>query len=454
MKFAATLKVIYPSTPTAVSNAILVSLGLGGLAAMALAGAVSPERQWLPWLLACACIAMGLIATYRTNVLEEALRVLGMRRAPDALWHAWALGTLAAVTTYWAVICLLMIAQTQMPATPFHWLAATVLLSLVTCLSVQRVLARIGLAARGWAWAIDGSALLLALYAMAGPGFGGAMRWLSGLPLPLLAVCTLAWPVMAYGLRRRWRASLPVRHAVRHTSATLAPGSIFAFFKRYSVLRWDGTVLGAGWHRGKTLGPVMRLFQSELLVYFLLFYMMPAQWGSTAHPLRAAGLFALYVAASHKLAVRDPHWRSLLLPGGMRRGSVGAHILRSTLTLQALLLAGVALAYIAFKLAVGTPPVEVLQRLAGALHLPFELALATSAAVAVRGRYTSKSVGIANAAMIGIAMLAFGIAGPAAGAGEWTIGPAYVLLLAAGTAVFCHLGNRRWTVEKLFREIH
>lgn len=405
-------------------------------------------------LLVCACAVMALIAAHRIKVLADALRVFSMQRAPDALWQAWARGTLTSLTRYWAAICIGMAAQLLMPASTTFWLAAPALLSLLLCLTVQRMLARSGLAVRGRALMIDIAVSALALHAAFGPGVGASAQWFASLPAPLLLAFALAWPAMAWLLQRRWQGPLPAYRASEGKPATLAPGGVSSFFKRYSVLRWDDTATGASAMPGyKPLAMLSRTVSGELLFYLVLLQILPVQWGDSATPLRALGLYIICTVTASKLLVRDLHWRSLLLPGGMRRGRIGAHILRSTLTMQALALLIAGLAYAAFQLATGTPADTVLARLAGAAILPFELAFVTSGAVALRACSTRQFMGVAGAIaiMAGIAYLVLEPRLP--DAGNWTIGQSYLSLLLAGTSALYCTANRMWTVEKLFREL-
>lgn len=453
----APLPIIIPSASIAAGTGMLALLGVFWLILLMLTtGRPDPAATGgLGALQACACAVMAIIAAHRTKVLADARRVFSLQRAPDALWRAWARCTLSSLTRYWAVLCIGMVAQLLMPASTTFWLTGPALLSPVLCLTVQRMLARHGLAARGWAWGIDIATSGLALYAAFGPGVGASVQWFSALPAPLLLAFALSWPATAWLLLRRWQGPLPAYRAAEHKPATLAPGGVFSFFKRYSVLRWDdAATTPLGPMGNKPLALLTQLFSGELLFYLVVLKLLPTQWGDTATPLRALGLFIICTVTASKLVVRDLHWRSLLLPGGMRHSRIGAHILLSTLTVQILVLLLICLGYAAFSLAIGTAPGVVLAQLGGALILPFELAFVSSGAVALRASSTRQFMGV-----IGVVTLIAGIAGLVLearlpDAGTWTIGPGYLMLLLAGTALLRHAANRMWTVEKLFRELH
>jgi hypothetical protein len=174
--------------------------------------------------------------------------------------------------------------------------------------------------------------------------------------------------------------------------------------------------------------------------------------------LRLLGLYVVCLITASTLLVRDLHWRSLLLPGGMRRKRLGTHIFASTMGLQLMALPLVALIYFAATVALGTPARDALQHIAGTAVLPFEFALTTALAVVLRA--TDKPliaiVGI-GPFVIGIAytLLARGVAGSPFMLTDlqWTIGPVYVLVLVTCTVLLLWVANRMWTVEKLLRKM-
>jgi hypothetical protein len=224
-----------------------------------------------------------------------------------------------------------------------------------------------------------------------------------------------------------------------------------AFMKRYTVLQWqrqagtDDTPQPPG-----PLRKVAMVMNGEILFYIVLLQMLTVHWNSSATPLRAIGLFFICMITTGKLAVRDLHWRALLLPGGLQRKRIGTHILLSTLTFQVAAMLLVAMVYLAARIGLGAPPADALASVLDVAILPLELVFVTSAAVLVRSLRP-----LALTALIGTAVAA-GLGTLYAGYEtlRWSIGPAYVLFLAAGTAACAWLANRRWTPEKLLRNMH
>lgn len=450
-----TQSVIYPPESGAIGKTMLALLGvLWVLLLVVTTGQPgSSASTGLAVLLACAATALALLASYHVRVLADALRVLAAQRAPDILWQAWGRRTLASLTRYWALLCAATAVQCLLPGSSTSWLAAPALLSMVLCVAVLRNLARNGLAASGWAWAADAAVAALVLLAAFGPGFGTVALGFAELPLAMLLACALAWPAIAWLLRRRCRGALPVRRADMRKRVAWKDGRIYRFLKRYTVLDWEQTAPGKVEPPFNFSGIVIRLFNVELVSYFFLLQILPGQWGGTATPVRVMGLYIFCWLAASRLAVRDLQPRSLMLPGGLYRHRLGEHIVRSTLTLQLLAATVAALAYVLFQLAVGTAPAALIQKISGSLILVPELVFATSAAVALRASATRRWMNMAGTGSLLIGAVWPIYASRVPNVGIWTMGWTYLAVLLAGAAALTMLANRRWTVEKLFREI-
>jgi hypothetical protein len=410
-------------------------------------------------LLVWGCIVIAIVTTRRIEALYDARRVLSAHRTPPALWQAWARETLARITGYWAVICSGLVVQMALPGSATFWLTGLAVISLVLCATVQRVRARIGLAAQAWKWAIDIACAALVLCAISGPHLAGLFDWISDLPAVALLACFLSWPAMAYWLLRQWRTTSGDDRRIARQPAATKTSAIIAFLKRYSILRWNDSFAEANPRaQGTLVTRVLKTIGGEIYFYILLLQILPARWGDSMSPLRLLGLYVVCVITASSLVVRDLHWRFLLLPGGLQRKRLGTHIFSSTLGLQLLALPLVALIYFAATVALGTPARDALLHIAGAAVLPFEFALTTALAVVLRATEKPRTA-IAGIGpfVIGIAyqLLAPRLAGSPflLMSPQWTIGPVYVLVLATCTVILLWLANRMWTVEKLFRQL-
>jgi hypothetical protein len=410
-------------------------------------------------LLAWGCIVIAIVTTRRIEALYDARRVLSARRTPAAIWRAWSRETLLAISGYWAVICIGLAVQMSLPGSANFWLTGPAMVSLVLCATVQRVRARIGLAAQAWKWAIDVTGAALASCAITGPRFAGLGDWINSLPVAALLACFLIWPAMAYLLLLQWRTTPGDERRMARKPAATRTSAIIAFLKRYSILRWNDSFAETNPRaQGTLVTRVLKTVCGEIYFYILLLQILPARWGDSMSPLRLLGLYVVCLITASTLLVRDLHWRSLLLPGGMRRKRLGTHIFASTMGLQLMALPLVALIYFAATVALGTPARDALQHIAGTAVLPFEFALTTALAVVLRA--TDKPliaiVGI-GPFVIGIAytLLARGVAGSPFMLTDlqWTIGPVYVLVLVTCTVLLLWVANRMWTVEKLLRKM-
>ncbi|KQW96668.1 hypothetical protein ASC94_07475 [Massilia sp. Root418] len=399
-------------------------------------------------MLGAACVFLVLLAHYHAHGLHDAVRVLGAQRAPDALWRAWLRAWLATVTRYWAAVSVGAAVQLAMPASSTFWLAGPALLSLLLCFAALRAMAQAGLAPPVWRRAAKPAVFAVILVFALGKGPGAFLDWFAALPAALLLAFSLAWPALAWSAWRRhgarppaYGAAAPVRKRVNRATA---------FMQRYTVLQWQPQAQVEDTPQVPSLvHKLAMLMNGEILFYVILLQTLTVHWNSSATPLRALGLLFICVLTAGKLAVRDLHWRGLLLPGGLQRKRIGTHILLSTLTFQMAAMLLVAVVYLAARIGLGTAPAEALASVLNVAILPLELVFATSAAVLLRTLPP-----LALALLVGAAVAA-GIGALYAGYDtlRWSIGPGYALFLAAGTAACTWLANRRWTPEKLLRNM-
>ena len=400
-------------------------------------------------MLGAGGVFLVLLVHYHAQGLHDAVRVLGAQRTPDALWRAWLRGWLATVTRYWAAVSIGATVQLAMPASSTFWLAAPALLSLLLCLAALRAMAQAGLAPPACrpAAKLAVFAAILVLALVKGPG--AALAWFAALPAALLLVFSLAWPALAWTAWRRYGGKPPAYGAVPPVPRRVNRAA--TFMKRYTVLQWQPpTPVEDAPQDAGPLHKVAMLMNGEILFYVILLQLHTVHWNSTATPLRAIGLFFVSMMATGKLAVRDLHWRGLLLPGGLQRKRIGTHILLSTLTFQFAAMLLVAAVYLAARIGLGAAPADALASVLDVAILPLELVFVTSGAVLVRTlRPLALGLLIGAAAAAGLGALYAGY-----DTLRWSIGPGYVLFLAAGTATCTWLANRRWTPEKLLRNMH
>lgn len=401
-------------------------------------------------MLGLGCAVLLAIAHYHGQGLSDAVRVLNVQRAPATLWHAWLRTWLATVMRYWAAISTGAAVQLAMPASTTSWLAGPALLSLLLCGAVLRAMAQAGMAPRLLRHGVKLLATGLLLYVLLAHGPGPALAWFAALPAALLLALSFAWPALAWAVWRRHGAKLPASGSLAAAPVPPRRNPISAFMRRYTVLQWHRQA--ADDNTPAVLAPLQKLailMNGEILFYVVLLQLLTVHWNSAASPLRAIGLFFVCMMTTGKLAVRDLHWRGLLLPGGLQRKRIGTHILLSTLTFQAAAMLLVAAVYLAARIALGSTQADAFGSVLKVTILPLELVFATSAAVLVRTLHPLALTALVAAAIAAGAALLYGR--PALPG--WTIGPWYVLFLAAATAACTYLANRRWTPEKLLRNM-
>lgn len=440
---------VVPPMTTTVAKVMLACLGVYWVSLLTVSGSPSSGADTaIKIMLGAGCVFLVLVAHYHAHGLRDAVRVLGAQRAPAALWRDWLRGWLATVTRYWAAVCIGAAVQLAMPASSTFWLAGPALLSLLLCFATLHAMAQAGLAPPAWRHAAKPAVFAAILVLALGRGPDAALAWFAALPAALLLAFTLAWPALAWAAWRRHGGKLPAYAAV--TPAPRRINRAAAFMQRYTVLQWQPQAPVQD--IPQATGPfhkVAMLMNSEILFYVILLQLLTVHWNSSATPLRAIGLFFVCMVTTGKLAVRDLHWRGLLLPGGLQRKRIGTHILLSTLTFQTAAMLLVAVVYLAARIGLGTAPAEALANVLNVAILPLELVFVTSAAVLVR---TLRPFALA---VLVVAAVAAGLGALYAGHDmlNWTIGPGYVLFLAAGTAACTWLANRRWTPEKLLRNM-
>jgi hypothetical protein len=440
---------VVPALTAMAAKVMLACLGVYWVSLLTVTGSPGQGADTaIKIMLGAGGVFLTLVVHYHAQGLHDALRVLGALRVPDALWRAWLGAWLATITRYWAAVSAGTAIQLAMPASSTFWLAGPALLSLLLCFAALRAAAGAGLVRPIWRRAARPAALAVIL-ALALKGPGAALAWFAALPAALLLAFSLAWPALAWACWRRHAGQVPAYGTVAPAPRRINRAA--AFMRRYTVLQWRPQAEAGDMPQAP--GPLRKaamVMNGEILFYIVLLQMLTVHWNSPATPLRAIGLFFICMITTGKLAVRDLHWRGLLLPGGLQRKRIGTHILLSTLTFQVAAMLLITIAYLAARIGFGAAPAHALASVLQVAILPLELVFLTSAAVLVRTlRPLALAVLIGTAAAAGLGALYAGY-----DTLRWTIGPGYVLFLAAGTAACTWLANRRWTPEKLLRNMH
>ena len=422
----------------------LLALLWGCLLTGVFQSAALPHEKVLDVMLLAACVVQVLAMRFQGQSLGRSVVVLHMQRSPAALWRQWLRQWLLSVTRYWAILCVGIALLLAMPSSTMHWLAAPAVLSLLLCLSALSTLAHAGLVPRRAGEGAEFALLALVLYVGTVVTFSPAPARIPALPMPVLALCALAWPALACWLAAYKAAALP---PVRGSQSPVLRRL------RDACARWTGRYqpLG-GWDNGIAVSSSERrgaLVFAVLLNSIFLIQLAPVAWGEWVGFSRIAVLMLICGFGSGSLLVRDLHWRTVLLPGTTPLRQLGTRILLSTMLFQSPLM---------LLFALGT----LLSLSAGAgLHsfatfgMPLlELIFCTSLMTIVRSlaQRTQIAAYVGVAAAIAMAYLLHAFK-PDATQWGWQIGPGYALLLVAATGAALVVANRRWTPRRFLNAL-
>lgn len=400
-----------------------------------------PRATALDAMLMFACLIQASSISFQGQALERGISVLQTQRAPAALWRIWLRQWLLSVTRYWAVLVACTALLLATPASHTHWLAAPALLSLFQSQVTLAVLAHAGLLPRRVATVMVYPLLALALYVTTVTGIPAALAWFAALPVPVLLVCALAWPALAYWLLENKSNALQSAHGAQTRLLRRLGNAVTHWAGRYQPLR--------EWEQGIPVSPADRraALVAAVMQNIIVFVQLAAvHWGDDASPVRLAKLAVVCAIGSTALLVRDVHWRDLLLPGGTQLSRLGTRIVLSTLTFQAPLV----LLFAVLALLLALPSAEGLPDLTAfpvtLLELVFCIALMTMVRALPRhGQMVFLAILFAVFAY-GYCPQWFKLDVPQF---TWRIGPAYVVFLACATSAALAVANRRWTPQRM-----
>ena len=443
-----------------VSNVALAALGVYWIALLPFAlHREDGAAVGIDMLLVCACIYMLVLATLQGRGLGDATRVLERQRAPATLWHAWCRNALRGLLLRWALACVALTASALLPASTLSWPAAAAALSVTLSLATLRSLSRQGLLPRACGIAIDSACAIAAIAVALLASPAAAFNWFASLPAVPLLVLAASWPVLA-ALLMHLRQRVPAGY--RWTQRAPNAGALAALKRnvlRYSAIQWRDTRADANntASSGRLHRPVLGQLLSGMPVFYTqMLVWSAAQWTrpiSIAH-IYVVGFLCIFMASN--LMIRDLHWRSLLVPGGLHRGRIATHIFISTMrahligiaAISLLMLAGAALLHRAWVM----PLLHAYLRYSVLL---VELLCATGAAVLLRAlpRAGWFSTAIFVALCFGVFHNRYQIflgATQVAQNSPWAAGAGYAVGLLLGCVVMIAIANRLWTPKKLF----
>ncbi|GAB2852000.1 hypothetical protein GCM10027277_20430 [Pseudoduganella ginsengisoli] len=276
-------------------------------------------------LSACTQAAAGFMIYLSSSAatrLAETAQVLGQRRVPNALWHD---SVKLRVASVWAQ-GLALLAATAAPAVTngqAPTLATAAALSLAACTGTLFSTLRSGLLPRLRNRTVY-TAGLIALVAFAVYS-DAAVAALARLPAAVLLALAAGWPVMSLMLQRYWRIMPGVQPPMQAADAPAWSSKIM----RYGLLQprfLQDNKIQSSMLSGVRMGTAA-----------LGWTTMPAlTLGSTLTAGHVLAMTAWLPAAMSMVAMRNLHWRTMLMPG--RQGALAMQIYRTSLKIALFLL--------------------------------------------------------------------------------------------------------------------
>ncbi|MBB3117953.1 hypothetical protein [Pseudoduganella violacea] len=433
------------------SKAGLAAIGVAWIATILLVQApVDDATAGSALLLMVIALGSFVYAFLRAAALARAFAVLGGLRAPSGLWRKAAARFIRQLTLAWFGIGLAGAAQIVLCSARAEWSTAFALSALALCAGIALPLSKQNLLPfHQHKSVLYGLAALLGLVLWFGPVT--MLQPFLILPAPLLLAIALAWPAAAWILHQRWQtASLREKSGNAEGMKLWQP--LKSYLQRFHPLLWNSAVENSapGAERSITTMNFIAGFNAILLAHMVPNW-LGKPWGA---PLSMMNLFVLAVLcanAASALTIRDLHWRSFVMPGGLKRGRIGTSILLATMQIMTLCwLLGYTIVFFFSYTFLDKAPLTILQSFAGHLIALPEMIFVVSCAIAIRAS----------------SFIIFGWIFALVALGGWTsylylkdlpptpfealaVGPAYLACLLGGSAALLAFANRRWTPQRL-----
>ena len=394
-----------------------------------------------------AMATMYCVATSMTGEMARMLDVFGQLLAPHPIRRRLLAEKLRVIVLAWAILATGTGLQMAMPESHAALMSGPALISLIASLAMLRALSGKGLLMAPLANLLSALPILLCI-AVLGLDMHRLLDWFGALPFAVHAACTLSFPLFALTLHRRWSRVLP---SYRWREKKPAAGRWLAIqARRITILTWKKPLVS---DPETSSVPSLVLNQAaSISLPFILMVNRPLWENATLDYTRfMLTLMMAYIVAG-ALVVHDLHWRSLLRPGGLKRGRIASRIWAATVvaqlcvfTVYVIVLAAVA------RFGLGAPLDLILTHVARNWTMVFELPFITAIAVLVRtSPLAGKWPGIVLAALALKTMIVFALSPQQTALHmplAWFAGASICL-----SAALVMLANRVWSINRLFAE--
>lgn len=423
---------------------------------------------WLTMIFAAANLASGASTGIRNvfagavllSVMTGAIQMKALGRArefaagqsmPETLWRSWMRTCIVETSVMWALTGAAMSALLAERGSTMPWPAGLATISAGLCIASACSLHRqsmISKSAGQMAQAI-GVALILAVLCF---GAGRVLAAIAAWPLPVLMLMSISWPALAAGLLRTGPSQLAVVRSGQVAARKPLLARLDSQMRRYSPLDYSSGPLRR-WAplRATTGARIGWLFNACFPVYIYFNSLAPLGWNEEPDARHLTSLAALCLLMAPSLMARDLHWRSLLMPGGWRRGRIATDIFNATLKIQYASFGLAILGSVLYQRLLQVDRFEhAITVMANHTMLLGEVAFAIGAAVVIRALPRYKQVMLAFGLLLGGCWLYVRFVVGYAHLSHWPAGALmYTTLMALSTWLMLRLANRLWTPEKL-----
>jgi hypothetical protein len=403
------------------------------------------------WFLFAGILVGGKGAGLSRSLIRGIV-VLRQLRTPQPLGKAYLLAVLSHATLIWLVFA--AGGTVLLLACHFAWasISAVAFFSVLFSISTLTSLPDSHVIMRAWKGFLYVLVVLLAPL-MIWKGFVNPIDYLPQLPMWLLIVMTLSWPLTIYVIAGKWKSRpSPAAEKFRLTQKGVLD-HLCSYFERFSQLASSTQMF---YVKPTLAGKLTSLVSLQYLSLTLLSNIANARWNNGIGPYHFFGIFMIASLCCSLLVFKDLHWRVLLAPGRLRRNLFGWHIFSVSVVVQ--LLVYIVFAGIWALVAWAWFDISHAQTLETAWNYraaPLQLLAANSLAVLLMATFNSRWAGVI---LIGIACALAGLTLAAYGftlqAPIWFyVGPNYLIGLLVTTIVFVLLSNRLWTRQRLLRHM-
>jgi hypothetical protein len=393
-------------------------------------------------------VLVAAIGATEMRALARAREVIGAQQMPAALWRKWVRACIVETSLLWVFVGVGTVLLLASRGSSMPWPAAAALLSSGLCVGATCMLAQYSMVPKNLGWfanTVAAAMLLAALYF----GTARALAWFVDLPLPVLALLALSWPLTALVLALKWRRMPANDSAPRSASRRKWLASVGKRMQRY-------TPLDATWARERP--PQQSTARSRFTwaaknaFYWYWFFgmLVPLRWDQQPDLRHLVSLALLCLIMSSTLVARDLHWRWLLAPGRWRAGGIVSGIFASTVGIYFSAMAAMILTNVLWaRLVLGAEVQPVIDNAVSHVLVLPAVGFSVSAALVIRALTRHLVV----ESIVGITFIGLWLYAKAVGQATLWKAPAaggfYAVTLVACTFILLLVAKRMWTNEKL-----